>query len=409
MAYFIYRYLMQLITFLARRAGFANAKLEKRNQGLATQVIPDLDRCIWVHCASLGEFEQGKVLIDALRTRYPSRQLVLTFFSSSGYEKRRNYDAVDTVLYLPYDTPGAMGHFVDQVQPELAVFIKYEFWFTLLDTLVNRNIPFVFVSATFRSSQYLFQPLYSSLLSRILKANHIFVQNIASRDLLVARQYKAVTVAGDTRIDRVLELRNQEFVWPALVDWVGEGTTFIGGSTWPKDENLIAEVIVKFDGWKWILAPHDISRDHLHKMAKRWGDDVVFLSEVGVNQPIPPQKNILIIDRIGLLSLLYRYGDIAYIGGGHGAGIHNTLEPAVYGLPLIFGPNYTKFQEAVDFTKNGTARVVEHLSELQDALETFENPSKRDSVRQLHRDYFKGRSGATTEIMRTIENIINQK
>lgn len=409
MAYFLYRYLMQLISFLAGRSGFANVKLKNRNQGLIAQVIPDLERCIWIHCASLGEFEQGKVLIDALRTRYPNQQLVLTFFSSSGYEKRRNYDAVDAVLYLPYDTPGAMGRFVDQLQPELVVFIKYEFWFTLLDILATRKIPFVFVSASFRSSQYLFQPLYSSLLNRIIKANHIFVQNNTSRDILVERQYKAVTVAGDTRIDRVLELRNQEFVWPALVDWIGERTTFIGGSTWPKDENLIADVISKFDHWKWILAPHEIGRDHLHKMAQRWGDDVVYLSEVDLDQDIPPHKNILIIDRIGLLSLLYRYGDIAYIGGGHGAGIHNTLEPAVYGVPLIFGPNYTKFQEAVDFTENGTAQVVQSPSELEDALESFDNPNKRDAVKQLHREYFECRSGATTKIMRTIEKIINQK
>lgn len=409
MAYFIYRYLMQLVAYLARRVGMVNTKLNLRNQGLRSQKIPKVERCIWIHCASLGEFEQGKVLIDALRLRYPSRKLVLTFFSSSGFEKRKNYNRVDHVFYLPYDTPKAMARFVNQLDPDLVIFVKYEFWFTLLDILASKAIPFVFVSASFRSSQYLFLPLYTSLLSRILHANHIFVQNKVSRELLIAKGYEAVTVAGDTRIDRVLELSKQDFEWPYLEQWIENCTIVMGGSTWPKDEVMLHEVIPHFVHWKWIIAPHEISRDHMNKLSGLWKDELIFLSETGMDQPLPQQKSILIIDKIGVLSLLYRFGDIAYIGGGHGAGIHNTLEPTVYGLPLIFGPNYTKFQEAIDFVTQGVARVVHDQTDLKKALTNFGNAEKRREVNAILTQYFERRSGATSKIMRTIENLISER
>lgn len=397
---------MKVVAFLATHAGFVGPKIQARNQGLAEQHVPHFDQCLWVHCASLGEFEQGKVLVDALRAQFPKKKIVLTFFSSSGYEKRKNYGMVDSVLYLPYDTPESMEELIGQINPQLVVFIKYEFWFTLLDSLSKRDIPFVFVSAVFRPSQYLFFPLFSSLKQRILKAEHIFVQNNESLDLLRSHGYDSVTVAGDTRIDRVLEIRKQTFEWAALDDWVRGHTVVIGGSTWPKDESFISLVISQYPGWKWILAPHDISPGHMDQIRTVFGDSLLFYTELEESRPMADDVHILIIDQIGLLSSLYRYGHIAYIGGGHGAGIHNTLEPAVYGLPLIFGPRYTKFQEAVDFTLNDTARVIRSKSELATALDHFSQPSVQDKVARLHRAYFDHRSGAVDQIMNTITEII---
>lgn len=406
MAYFIYRHLMQIVAMVAARAGFINSKLKKRNQGLRTQVVPKYERCIWVHCASLGEFEQGKVLIDELRRRYPQKKLVLTFFSSSGFEKKKNYDLVDTVLYLPYDTIGTMTDFVQRLDPEIVVFVKYEFWFNLLDILSLRDTHFVFVSATFRPDQYLLRPVFSSLLDRILKAKHIFVQNQQSKELLLLHGYSFATVAGDTRIDRVLELKGQNFSWLQVDHWIGSSVSVIAGSTWPKDEKMILEVIPYFDDRKWIIAPHEITPDHVSKLRQELGERAVFLSDIGMDNDLPVEKEVLVIDRIGLLSLLYRYGDVAYVGGGLGAGIHNTLEPAVYGLPLVFGPNYGKFQEAIDFYERGLARVIRSGEELKEALEYFGNLETINKTRVTLDDYFRKGSGATKKIMDTLVKLI---
>ena len=408
MVYFLYRYMMQVVALVAKNTGFLNSRLRDRNIGLKSQEIEAMNHCVWIHCASLGEFEQGKVLIDELRLRYPDKKLVLTFFSSSGFGKKRNYDRVDQVLYLPYDTPAAMGKFVSRLQPELVIFVKYEFWFTLLDVLASRDIPFVFVSASFRPDQYLFRPFFSGLLEKIGKAAHLFVQNYDSKKLLNSHRYNEVSVSGDTRIDRVLELSQQEFNWPALREWTYDGMSVITGSTWPKDEKLILESMPDFEQWKWVLAPHDVSQEHINTLREEVGERAVFLSDIGMEKTIPANRNILVIDRIGLLSRIYRYGNIAYIGGGFGAGIHNTLEPAVYGLPLIFGPRYEKFQEAVDFWNLGTARVIQTSDDLDAALRYFENPVRRDEVAASLTEYFKENAGATRKIMTTIEKLITQ-
>ncbi len=408
MTYFIYRYVMQLVAFVAGKSGSLNDKLNRRNQGLRRQIIPDFRSSIWVHCASLGEFEQGKMLVDALRNQYPEKKLVLTFYSASGYEKIKDYEKVDSVLYLPYDVPVKMATLMDNLRPELVIFVKYEFWFTLLDGLIKREIPFVFVSSIFRQDQYFFKRGFKSLLDRILKANHIFVQNSTSRELLSEVGYNAVTVAGDTRIDRVIELRNQNFSWGSLETWKGDALCVIAGSTWPEDEKMLVNSFGSFPEWKWIIAPHEIAKDHLDKLRGLLGNQAVFLSDLGnLEDLIPNEKNVLVIDRIGLLSVLYRYGDIAYIGGGMGSGIHNTLEPAVYGLPLIFGPKYTKFQEAVDFYQLGVARVVNNENEMIAAFNYYGDPERRHDIGLILQDYFNEYSGATQKIISTIKNLIS--
>ncbi|HLT94690.1 MAG TPA: glycosyltransferase N-terminal domain-containing protein [Membranihabitans sp.] len=409
MAYFIYRYLSILLAFVARRVGFLNSKLRIRNQGLSQQQVDEITECIWIHCASLGEFEQGKVLIDALRTRYPEQYLVLTFYSSSGFEKRKSYSKVDRVYYLPYDTPKEIHEFLDKINPILVLFVKYEFWFNFLDILNRRGVPFFFVSAVFRPGQYLFVGSFSSLLTRILKAAHIFVQNQESLELLQSVGYRRITIAGDTRIDRVMELRDQEFKWTALEEWIGERSVIIAGSTWSKDENLIARVMPEYPSMKWIIAPHEVNRDHLEKMKQTFGEKALFLSDIGMEQSIPYDKNLLIIDRIGILSVLYRYGSLAYIGGGFGSGIHNTLEPAVYGLPLIFGPRYSKFQEAVDFIDLQVAQSIRNAGELAEALNYFRNPRHQQKVRNRLHEYFLQHSGSVNTILGHLDKILIKK
>lgn len=409
MAYIIYRYLSILLAFVARRVGFLNSKLRIRNQGLSQQQVDEITECIWIHCASLGEFEQGKVLIDALRTRYPEQYLVLTFYSSSGFEKRKSYSKVDRVYYLPYDTPKEIQEFLDKINPILVLFVKYEFWFNFLDILNRRGVPFFFVSAVFRPGQYLFVGSFSSLLTRILKAAHIFVQNQESLELLQSVGYRRITIAGDTRIDRVMELRDQEFKWTALEEWIGERSVIIAGSTWSKDENLIARVMPEYPSMKWIIAPHEVNRDHLEKMKQTFGEKALFLSDIGMEQSIPYDKNLLIIDRIGILSVLYRYGSLAYIGGGFGSGIHNTLEPAVYGLPLIFGPRYSKFQEAVDFIDLQVAQSIRNAGELAEALNYFRNPRHQQKVRNRLHEYFLQHSGSVNTILGHLDKILIKK
>lgn len=406
MMFSIYKGFAKLFSGLAGLVTRGQGKLSKRNCGLKNQTVPALGNSLWVHCASLGEFEQGKRVIDALRMRYPNKKLVLTFYSSSGYEKKKDYKLVDHVLYLPYDTPQAMVAFVAALNPELVVFIKYEFWFTLLDVLHKRDVPFVFVSSVFRSDQYLFRRVFRPLLNKILNARHIFVQNISSKTLLSKHGYQNVTVAGDTRVDRVIEVKESEFTWSALEQWRKESVCVIAGSTWSEDEKLLVQAMSVFPGWKWIIAPHEIDRPHIKELEVLLGEESVFLSSCGMDAEIPSEKSVLVIDQIGLLSVLYRYGDIAYVGGGLGAGIHNTLEPTVYGLPVVFGSNYQKFQEAVDFCNLKAARVVTTTSELVEALKYFEEKEHRIEIREILENYFRKHEGATDKILSSLEKII---
>lgn len=408
MVYFIYRNLMRIIPSLLKWAGIFNAKLEKRNLGLANQVVPVLDGCIWIHSASLGEFEQGKRVIDALRIHFPQKLLVLTFFSSSGFDKRKDYSGVDYVLYLPYDSPKEMDAMVRNLRPELVVFVKYEFWFNLLDTLCRDKIPYIFISSVFSSEQYLFRPPFQSLLQKLRCSRHIFVQNQTSWDVLQNHGFQAVTLAGDTRIDRVIELRRESFDHPNIRKWIGDAFCVVVGSSWPADEELLSQCIGRFPDWKWLIAPHELGHELRIDINKRLGHKISFLSDMEKNdQPETLSNAVLVIDRIGLLSRIYRYGDIAYIGGGFGAGIHNTLEPAVYGLPLIFGPKYEKFQEAIDFIELKAAEMITTSQELHTSLELYSDDFTRKEIRIKLNRYFDENQGATELIMKTIENTLS--
>ena len=348
------------------------------------QKIGKEPRFIWFHAASLGEFEQGRPLIEALRERYPDYQILQTFFSPSGYEVRKNYKGADVICYLPYDKPAECRQFLDIVKPEISIFVKYEFWGNILEELKHRNVPTYLVSGIFRQRQAFFQ-WYGGLLRPVLdNFRHLFVQDEESQRLLQTIGYgQKTSICGDTRFDRVIAIQQQarQFPWAATFsgrqNGINEKTPFtlVAGSSWPKDEDILLEHFNQHPEMKLILAPHEIHEEHVQgiisklkrpylrysELKKLWDkgvvpadtlpDDKFFHQPEVTSSSLPLREgwggSCLIIDAIGFLSGIYRYGDVAYIGGGFGVGIHNTLEAAVYGMPVIFGPNHTAFREAL--------------------------------------------------------------
>ncbi|MGL4292421.1 MAG: 3-deoxy-D-manno-octulosonic acid transferase, partial [Bacteroidales bacterium] len=303
------------------------------------------DRYLWFHAASLGEFEQGRPLIEQLRISYPEYKIALTFFSPSGYEVRKNYAGADLICYLPLDMPSNVTRFLDILNPEKAFFIKYEFWANYLHELKKRAIPVYLFSAIFRPEQVFFKP-YGAFFRKLLRVyDSIFVQDESSRKLLREIGIENVEVAGDTRFDRVLEIRDQAKEIPLICSFT-EGASFVlvAGSSWPKDEDLMIDHFNRHPEMKLIIAPHEIHESHLTDIIGKLKRPYVKFSQL--NEENAKQADCLLIDCIGLLSSIYRYGNAAYIGGGFGVGIHNVLEAAVYDIPVVFGPNYSRFREA---------------------------------------------------------------
>lgn len=405
MLWILYDFVMSLMAAIASAGSMFSEKLALRNQGLKEQEIPQLSRTLWIHAASLGEFEQGKSILDGLRVRYPDKTLVLTFFSSSGYEKRKDYPAADHVFYLPYDRARSMRKFVEKIDPDLVIIIKYEFWFNWLKIMRAKGVPYIFISAVFRPDQFFFRKGFGKIRNLLQKAEQIFVQNESSAQLLSRFHFQNITIAGDTRVDRTLEITRESFYSKIIEAWRADSFCVIAGSTWPPEERWLSQCSRIFPDWKWIIAPHEVNATHIAEVKKKFGSDAVTLTEAEEKDEIN-EFSVLIIDRIGLLSRLYRYGDIAVIGGGAGAGIHNTLEPAAYGIPVIFGRKYDKFQEAVDFIEMGAARSVDSEKELAAALKSLSSPEARESIKVDLQEYFKKQSGATGLILQHIKNIL---
>lgn len=316
-------------------------------------------KVIWFHAASLGEFEQGRPLIEALHERYPEYRIVQTFFSPSGYEVRKNYKGADVICYLPYDIPSQCRKFLELVHPEFAVIVKYEFWGNILQELKRKQIPTYLVSGIFRRRQAFFK-WYGSMLRPTLGCfTHLFVQDEESRSLLSKIGITNVTICGDTRFDRVLAIQQQAKVLPWVEAFRNGKFTMVAGSSWPKDEDIVIDHFNSHLEMKLIDAPHEIHEEHVQGIIAKLKRPYMRYSEM---KPILESSNdsakmalfeklktvdCLIIDAIGFLSSIYKYGDAAYIGGGFGVGIHNTLEAAVYGIPVLFGPNHTAFREAL--------------------------------------------------------------
>ncbi|MBC8320091.1 MAG: 3-deoxy-D-manno-octulosonic acid transferase [Bacteroidetes bacterium] len=362
---------------------------------------------IWVHCASLGEFEQGRPVIEMLRATYPDHRIVLTFFSPSGYEVRKNYEYADNVYYLPIDTIKNARQFVSYINPKLVIFVKYEFWFNYIDELYRQKIPLIFVSVIFRPSQHFFKPWGKWYVRQINKATHLFVQNEESIDLLDSIGIYHAKVSGDTRFDRVLQLPDQLVSYPVIEQFKGASSLLIAGSTWQPDEKIIHELILnsKID-FKLIIAPHLINKEHIDAILNRFENynPVLYSNASTYNFE---QRKVLIIDSIGMLSMLYRYADIAFIGGGFGVGIHNLLEATTYGVPVIFGPNYKRFHEAVELKENGGGFPINNSKEclaVFDKLMTNENAYKECA--STAKRYVRENAGATQLIINKVKEYI---
>ena len=357
---------------------------------------------IWIHAASLGEFEQGRPLIEKIREQHPQYHILLTFFSPSGYEIRKNYAGANYISYLPLDTPSNARRFIDLINPEIVLFIKYEFWFNYLSELKKRNIPVYLCSAIFRENQLFFKS-WGTWYRRMLNFfTHFFVQTENSKKLLGSIGFSNVTVTGDTRFDRVYSIASQAKEINEVKAFVGNFSCFIAGSTWEPDEDLLIRYINESQTpLKYIIAPHEIYSIHIERLEKLIRKNVVRFSTW--KQNMAGDYDVLIIDNIGMLASLYQYGKVAYIGGGFGKGIHNVLEAATFGLPVLFGPNHLKFQEAIDLINEGGAFPVHNYNNLKDKLdEIYGNPSCLEIAGKKAAGFVKRNIGATEKIMMEI-------
>jgi 3-deoxy-D-manno-octulosonic-acid transferase len=364
--------------------------------------IQNQPNIIWFHCASLGEFEQGRPVIEEYKLQNPDQKILLTFFSPSGYEIRKNYKGADWVFYLPLDILKNVKQFLEIVQPKKVVFVKYEFWYNYLKSIYKKNIPVYLISAIFRKEQLFFK-WYGGWYRKVLSYfSHIFVQNEDSLTLLKSIHVANVSIAGDTRFDRVYNIANQNKDISEAKMFVENSKVLIAGSTWPLDEEILIPYINNSAiDLKFIIAQHEISEKGLARLEKNLKISAVRFSKA--NNVDLLNARVLIIDSIGMLSLLYKYGNIAYIGGGFGNGIHNILEAAVFGLPVLFGPNHTKFSEATELLSLKGAFSVITYEELSGTLNNlFEKADYLQTTSQITKKYVNDRIGATQKIFSKI-------
>lgn len=403
----IYNIGITLYGFILKIAALFNPKAKlfingRKNiwQQMASQ-INDYDRPIWFHFASLGEFEQGRPVLEALKSQKAQQKIIVTFFSPSGYEIRKNYALAD-VFYLPLDTRKNAERFIKLVNPQQAIFTKYEFWFHYFNELHKKQIPLYLISGIFRPNQTFFK-WYGSFYRNMLKyISHFFVQNEESVSLLKNIGINQVSLSGDTRFDRVYENAHHPKSLPLIEKFCGDDNVFIAGSTWLPDEKLLIALTANNPNWKFIIAPHEIEETHIQEIENLFPNAIKFSAlNSQLKQHSTLNSQILIIDNIGMLSSLYQYGKIAYIGGGFGAGIHNTLEAAAFGLPVIFGPKYDKFQEAKDLIAIGAAKSISSEEELINAFENYKANKKASAAAKK---YVEQQKGATEMIIRKIAN-----
>jgi len=435
--WFLYDLAILLYGAAIRIAGLFNGKARQWVAGRRQAPTPTLPQMgegvregavIWFHCASLGEFEQGRPVIEAFKEAHPDWKIVLTFFSPSGYEVRKNYEGADQILYLPLDTPGNAERFINLIRPGLVIFVKYEFWFRYLDVLYRKKIPVYIISAIFRPEQHFFKDYGGWALSQLKKITRFFVQDEVSADLLRAKGIEQVTVSGDTRFDRVAAIAEKAKSFPLVEKFAAGSLVFLAGSTWPEDEELILELIKELgDKMKFIIAPHEVGRERVralessvvsrqsplpHPLAPSpfWrggkggrGDKGVRCETLlfsALNDENAPHARVLVVDGIGYLSHLYQYSTIAYIGGGFGVGIHNILEAATFGKPVIFGPKFQKFREAVELIEEGGAFSINNQHQLNNrTIELLNNPELLQKASAICSGYVQKKKGATEIIL----------
>jgi 3-deoxy-D-manno-octulosonic-acid transferase len=405
---FIFSALAHLAAPFKPRASLWVKGRKKWAEKIAEKIKPG-DRVIWIHCASLGEFEQGRPVIEAIRKEKPGFKIVLTFFSPSGYEIRKNYNNADCISYLPADTPGNASKFIGLVKPEFVIFVKYEFWNNYISALYRNKIPLYLISGIFRPGQHFFKWWGSFFRGMLMKFEKIFVQDQRSLDLLLGIGIKKVSLAGDTRFDRVVQIAGTARIIQELEQFRGDEKLFLAGSSWRQDEEIIAEYINNFPNrMKWVIAPHEIDKSNIERIEKLLKVGHVRFSEYNEDSV---DARVLIIDNIGMLSSAYRYAYIAAIGGGFGKGIHNILEPACWGIPIIFGPNHERFKEAVDLLNTGGAKTFLTFDDFKRNLDLWLSNDKIYTISaDIASNYVKVNAGATEIIIKAIlEKDINRQ
>lgn len=357
------------------------------------------DKVAWFHCASLGEFEQGRPLIEEVKKQFPEYKILLSFYSPSGYESKKDYALADYVVYLPNDTKSNAKKFVKKANPDLIFFIKYEFWYNYISALKGRRL--FQVSLILRENQYFFSWYGKWFAKQLKNFEHFFVQNQQTANLLNKIGYKNVTISGDTRFDRVMTIANNAKSFTEIEKFCeGNQKIILAGSSWLADEKIIQQAVKNLD-IKLIIAPHVVGENHINEIQQLFPEAILY-SELANNDK---KSNVLIINCIGILSNLYQYCDIAYIGGGFGVGIHNTLEAATFGKPICFGTNYHKFQEAIDLINLKAAYSISNQEELKQVLETLLNNEKiYNQSAKASKDYVKTKIGACKKIIEHLKN-----
>lgn len=396
---YIYGWLIQLAALFQKKAKLWVSGRKNWSQHLNTK---NLSGCIWFHCASLGEFEQGRPLIEKLRALHPATPILLTFYSPSGYEIRKNYPHADFVSYLPLDTPGNARQFLKIVNPSMAIFIKYEVWHNFFYEIHLRKMPLYMVSAIFRERQIYFKKFGGWFLNSLRFVTHIFTQDMHSAELLRKYEIQNVTVAGDTRFDRVIEISENSLSFPELALVRKNNLVIVAGSTWAPDEEILSKFVARHPEIHLVIAPHETDSKHIEKILQLFPGGIKWSDK----EKIGEDTGVVVIDSIGILSSLYKYADIAYVGGGFGTGIHNTLEPAVFSIPVIFGPAYSKFKEARDLifcegaiSINTPANGEEKLYELTQKFDLRKNMGANAG------NYVSENAGATQTILQKIKKI----
>jgi 3-deoxy-D-manno-octulosonic-acid transferase len=404
----IYNFGIQLFILALKIASKRNAKARKWIEGrkgmlkIMKQEHAPGAKVIWVHCASLGEFEQGRPLIEEIKRCYPEKKIMLTFFSPSGFEVQKNYQLADYVYYLPADSPRNAKRFIRFSNPEVVFFIKYEYWLNYLTVLKKRKIPVYFVSSIFRKDQLFFK-WYGGWYRKMLKlVTHFFLQNQESADLIESLGIKNFSIVGDTRFDRVAHIQENVKPIPEIERFLNGFKAVVAGSSWKAEEALLMQFHRQFPIHKLIVVPHEVNAENITRLIELFKDDAVCLSQMGTIKNTKLKK-VLIVDSYGLLTSIYQYGYIGIIGGGFGAGIHNILEAATFGLPVIFGPKYHRFKEANDLVELKCAFPVNNIEEFNTLLmHLMKDPSVVKILSDRATHYIKSNIGATGKILNAV-------
>ena len=395
--------------FIKVAAAFGNEKAKLWCEGRKNQwdklksANPD-DQWIWIHVSSLGEFEQGLPIIEALKEKYPQYKLLLTFFSPSGYEVKKDFPLADMVAYLPLDTMKNAHKLVKNFKIKAAIFVKYEFWFNYINALSEKHIPLFYISTVLRPNQYFFKPWGKWFRNHFYDVKYFFTQDTRTANLLHKMGLENLTVAGDTRFDRVYEIALQAQRFPDIEEYIGNRKCIIAGSSWPSDERILYHFIENMPSdYCFIIVPHDISENHVKQIESHLNDYQLY-----TNFDSKKQTKTLVINKIGILSKIYRYAKFAYIGAGFYDGIHNIQEAIVYDVPVVFGPKYHEFEEAVDLVRLRGAFVINNQKELEDVFYRFINDENYlAKASKICHDYVAGKIGASDKTMKVLESFLN--